>query len=191
MPASSAGPPGATETTSLDRARRPVETRTIVTAGDPRYARSRRCPSRGRARQPAVSIGTAKPMPTLPPPTAAGRITVDPDDPPAASISGPPELPGLIAASVWMTSSILEARDRGLDARCLAETTPVVSVRSRPNGLPIATIGSPTSTSSPTCRASAGEDEALGVDLEHREIGRAVATADLGGRRPCRRRTGR
>ena len=28
--------------------------------------------------------------------------------------------------------------------RCSAETTPVVSVRSRPNGLPIATVGSPT-----------------------------------------------
>ena len=30
--------------------------------------------------------------------------------------------------------------------RCLAETTPVVSVRSSPNGFPIATVGSPTCT---------------------------------------------
>ena len=56
----------------------------------------------------AVSIGTAKPMPTLPllplPPVAICELM--PITRPAASISGPPELPGLIAASVWMTSSI-------------------------------------------------------------------------------------
>ena len=62
---------------------------------------------------------------------------------PAASISGPPELPGLIAASVWITLSI----EKPLGAwiwRCSAETMPVVTVRSSPNGLPIATTGSPT-----------------------------------------------
>ena len=65
---------------------------------------------------------------------------------PAASSSGPPELPGLIAASVWMTLSIAKPLGAWI-WRCSAETTPVVSVRSRPNGLPIAIVGSPTWTS--------------------------------------------
>ena len=52
-----------------------------------------------------MSIGTAKPMPTLPPPPVPVSIwELMPMTRPAASISGPPELPGLIAASVWMTS---------------------------------------------------------------------------------------
>ena len=56
---------------------------------------------------------------------------------PAALNSGPPELPGLIAASVWMTSSIEKPLGEEI-SRCSALTTPVVSVRSRPNGLPMA-----------------------------------------------------
>ena len=62
---------------------------------------------------------------------------------PAASRSGPPELPGLIAASVWMTPSISKPFGAWI-VRFVADTTPVVSVRSRPNGLPIAIVGSPT-----------------------------------------------
>ena len=56
----------------------------------------------------AVSIGTAKPMPTLPllplPPVAICELM--PITLPVASMSGPPELPGLIGASVCSTSSI-------------------------------------------------------------------------------------
>ena len=64
---------------------------------------------------------------------------------PRASSSGPPELPGLSAASVWITFSM--AKPLGaVSRRWSAETTPVVSVRSRPNGLPIAIVGSPTWT---------------------------------------------
>ena len=51
--------------------------------------------------------GTAKPIPTLPlpaPPVAICELT--PTTRPRASSSGPPELPGLIGASVWITSSI-------------------------------------------------------------------------------------
>ena len=94
----------------------------------------------------AVSIGIAKPMPTLPlplPPVSIWELI--PITLPEASISGPPELPGLIAASVWITLEI----EKPLGAwiwRCSAETMPLVTVRSRPNGLPIATTGSPTST---------------------------------------------
>jgi hypothetical protein len=64
---------------------------------------------------------------------------------PEASSSGPPELPGFSAASVWITFSIVNPLG-AVRRRCSAETTPVVSVRSSPNGLPIATVGSPTST---------------------------------------------
>ena len=64
---------------------------------------------------------------------------------PAASSSGPPELPGLIAASVWITWSMEKPLGASM-RRCRADTTPVVRVRSRPKGLPIAIVGSPTCT---------------------------------------------
>ena len=55
----------------------------------------------------AVLTGTAKPMPTFPPPLPPVAICeLIPITRPVASISGPPELPGLIAASVWMTLEI-------------------------------------------------------------------------------------
>jgi len=57
---------------------------------------------------------------------------------PELSSSGPPELPGLIAASVWITPSIRVPASDGI-SRPSALTTPVVSVRSSPNGFPIAT----------------------------------------------------
>jgi len=64
---------------------------------------------------------------------------------PAVSISAPPELPGLIAASVWMKFlegiDALVASERGHDS--------MVTVWPTPKGLPIA------STTSPTARASA------------------------------------
>ena len=56
---------------------------------------------------------------------------------PAESSSGPPELPGLIAASVWIAPRM---RRRVTDSisRSSALTMPRVSVRCRPKGLPIA-----------------------------------------------------
>ena len=56
----------------------------------------------------AVSIGTANPIPIDPPPPAVAIWELIPITLPSASISGPPELPGLIAASVWMTSLIVK-----------------------------------------------------------------------------------
>ena len=56
----------------------------------------------------AVLIGTAKPMPTLPlplPPVAICELI--PMTWPCAFSNGPPELPGLIAASVWITLLIV------------------------------------------------------------------------------------
>ena len=55
-------------------------------------------------------------------------------------MSGPPLLPGLMEASVWMKSSY----GPWPMTRPVALTMPVVTVRSRPNGLPMAITGSPT-----------------------------------------------
>ena len=57
----------------------------------------------------AVLIGTAKPMPTLPSPLPPVSIwELMPITSPAALSSGPPELPGLIGASVCRTLSIVK-----------------------------------------------------------------------------------
>ena len=76
----------------------------------------------------AVSIGTAKPMPTLPPPEPPVSIwELMPITSPAALSSGPPELPGLIGASVCRTLSIENPFGAAI-VRCSADITPVVSV---------------------------------------------------------------
>ena len=49
-------------------------------------------------------IGTAKPMPTLPPVRDRMAVLI-PMSRPSRVTSAPPELPGLIEASVWMKSS--------------------------------------------------------------------------------------
>ena len=57
---------------------------------------------------------------------------------PRMLISGPPELPGLMATSVWMKGR------KSPVSRCLALTMPAVTVFSRPNGEPMAMTHSPT-----------------------------------------------
>ena len=112
-----------------------------------------------------MSIGIAKPMPTLPlplPPVSIWELM--PMTRPAASRSGPPELPGLIAASVWMTPSISKPFGAWI-VRFVADTTPVVSVRSRPKGLPIAIVGSPTCTPRELPSASGSSSLGLAVTL--------------------------
>ena len=92
----------------------------------------------------AVLTGIANPIPTLPwPPSPVAIWELIPITRPAASSSGPPELPGLIGASVWMTLSMLKPLGPWI-WRWSADTIPLVSVRSSPNGLPIASVGSPT-----------------------------------------------
>ncbi len=89
-----------------------------------------------------VLIGIAKPMPTLPP-DSFGICALTPITWPRALSSGPPELPWLMAASVWMTWSIVNPFGASI-VRCTALTIPAVAVRVRLNGLPIATTASPT-----------------------------------------------
>ena len=88
--------------------------------------------------QLAVCAGTANPMPC-----AHGSIAVViPTTAPCASTSGPPELPGFTAASVWTSPSSTSPRAAGR-FRCSAETTPVVTDRSKPSGFPIASTTRP------------------------------------------------
>ncbi len=56
----------------------------------------------------------------------------------AASISGPPEFPWLIAASVWI-APVIENSLGAVIVRFVALTMPAVIVSGRLNGLPIAT----------------------------------------------------
>ena len=70
----------------------------------------------------ALEIGMAKPMPsTVSPPIL---LELMPMTLPLRSTRGPPELPGLMAASVWMKVPEIEER---LISRFNALTTPVVT----------------------------------------------------------------
>ncbi len=88
--------------------------------------------------------GMAKPMPRLlseVPPVSIWALT--PITSPERLSSGPPELPGLMAASVWMAWGMVKAVRVGR-ARPMALMMPRVRVPSSPNGLPIATTVCPT-----------------------------------------------
>src|SRR3989442_294810 len=84
--------------------------------------------------------GMAKPMPE-PPATIAVLMPITS---PCMFTSGPPELPGLIAASVWRKSS----NGPWPIWRALALMIPAVTVACRPNGDPTASTQSPTWTRS-------------------------------------------
>ncbi len=90
----------------------------------------------------AMSTGTANPIPTFPPDSLKIAVFM-PIISPREFNSGPPELPGLIAASVWMTPAICSP-EGDCSGRSSALMMPVVSVWSRPNGLPIASTFCPT-----------------------------------------------
>ena len=93
------------------------------------------------ATQLAVWPGMAKPIPR-----AQGSIAVvTPTTSPRASRSGPPELPGLMDASVCTSPSSMPPSGVGR-FRCRAETTPSVTERSNPRGLPMASTSSPTAS---------------------------------------------
>ena len=84
---------------------------------------------------------------------------------PVESTSAPPELPWLMAASVWMKfSNMLMPRFE----RPSADTIPIVTVWPTSNGLPIA------STMSPTLQrvvvAERDDRQPIGLDLQNREV---------------------
>ena len=116
-------------------------------------------------------------MPTLPP-VLLWICVLIPITRPSASSSGPPELPLLIAASVWIAPSRPKLAGDWI-VRSSALTIPLVTVPARPNGLPIAITGSPTCTS-----IGVGELERLDVDVlarvEHRDVRRRVGADHVG-----------
>ena len=104
------------------------------------------------AMREAVSIGMANPTPMDPdsPPRAPSRVAMallTPITSPSAFRSGPPELPGLIAASVWI-ALMNEVSDcsPAVTGRSRAETIPAVTVPDKPSGEPTAIAVSPTWT---------------------------------------------
>ena len=93
-----------------------------------------------------MSTGTANPTPS-PPPELVLICWLIPITLPSSSTSGPPELPGLIAASVWIAPEIWNAVSPVIE-RSTADTTPTDSDWASENGEPIAATGVPTSTCS-------------------------------------------
>ena len=64
--------------------------------------------------------------------------------------------------------------------RASAETMPMVTVWPTPKGSPIASTRSPTCTASELAKGTTGRFLALGVDLQHREIGARIGQQHLG-----------
>ena len=100
-----------------------------------------------------VLDGIEKPSPIEPESVVAMAVLM-PMSSPSPLTSAPPELPELMAASVWMRPLRVEldwpapppcSPETVMD-RSRAETMPVVTVPSRPSGEPIATAMSPTCT---------------------------------------------
>ena len=95
-------------------------------------------------------LGIEKPIPStlLPLVSDASFIELIPITWPAILISGPPELPELIAASVWITL-VAAAPDLAVMVRFLAEMIPLVTVLaySLPIGDPIANTSCPAAIS--------------------------------------------
>ena len=93
-----------------------------------------------------VLDGTANPTPTLPLELVPDSIwLVMPITWPDAFSSGPPLLPWLMAASVWIALSIGCSLGEVM-VRPRALTMPLVTVLASPKGSPIATTSSPTCT---------------------------------------------
>jgi hypothetical protein len=120
----------------------------------------------------AVLIGMAKPTPLFAREPSVAICALMPITRPWPSSSGPPEFPGLMAASVWITSSIEKPLGDSI-SRPSAETIPVVTEPSSPNGLPSAIVDSPTrrpfespssSGSSPSMSSGSTSSSAMSVD---------------------------
>ncbi len=121
------------------------------------------------------AVGMAKPMPTEPPEREKIAVLM-PTSLPSRSTSAPPELPGLIAASVWMKEREVAA-DRGAGQRRddaaghrLADAERIADRQHEVADLePVAVAD-----------FEHGQHLAMGIDLEHREIGVLVREHDLG-----------
>src|SRR5690606_1321421 len=92
----------------------------------------------------AVSIGTAKPMPMNTRCSVGFMIAVTmPITSPSAVTSGPPEFPGLAAASNWIRLVSSRSPSGERNSRRKPETMPALALGPMPNGNPTATTWSP------------------------------------------------
>ncbi len=121
----------------------------------------------------AVLLATAKLIPCAPAITAVLMPITSPRD----DTNGPPELPGLSAASVWITSSIIRPV-RARSERPSAEMTPAVTVHSKPSGLPMAATSWPRRSRFGIAECSCGQ-VARGVGADEREVGVGVLADEL------------
>ena len=112
--------------------------------------------------------GMANPMPE-PPRTIAVLMPITS---PRMFTSGPPELPGLMAASVCKKSSYGPAPI----CRALALTMPEVTVACSPNGEPTARTQSPTCTSLESPSGRNGNFLPVGLQPQHRQVSLLVET---------------
>ncbi len=99
-------------------------------------------------------IGMLNPTPSLPPPLDAIELLI-PITSPFMLTSGPPELPGLIAASVWRKSWFSTSGSSSM-CRPRALMIPWLTECVKPNGLPSAMTQVPTAASSLLPRRAAG-----------------------------------
>jgi len=88
---------------------------------------------------------------------------------PELSNSGPPELPGLIAASVWIIFSSVSPPSPWI-SRLSELTMPVVSVPSNPNGLPMASTFCPTTRLSELPSGSEGSLRPVSIRISARSL---------------------
>ena len=104
-----------------------------------------------------MSIGIANPTPSAVP-DVLWIWALIPITRPSPSNSGPPELPRLIGASVWIAFATAKPDVSESIDRPVAETTPTEREVCFPNGAPIAATGSPTTTraESPSGTGSSG-----------------------------------
>ena len=150
-----------------------------------------------------VSTGIAKPTPVLLP-LLVKMAVFRPMSWPELSSSGPPLLPGLMAASVWMPP-LIRLPTALCTLRSSPLTTPEVRVWSKPNGLPMASTLWPTrtpellprgtGTSSPAGAAMRSTARSLPLSAPTRSATKAwllpsrpssVTRATLARRRPAR-----
>ncbi len=121
----------------------------------------------------AVAAGMAKQIPW-----AFGMIAVfTPTTREWVSTSGPPELPGFSAASVWMMFS-MSRPSRAWSERRRALTTPVVTVDWKPSGSPMAMTSCPTRSASESPRVTAGNTAALSARITARSVLGSEPTTD-------------
>jgi hypothetical protein len=118
---------------------------------------------------------------------AAPRVAMAelmPTTSPRALTRAPPELPGLIAASVWMAlkSGLRAPPSPGTSTvRFRALTMPVVTVPDRPSGEPIAMTEVADDERPRLAEGGAGQLTAADLHLQDGEVGDRVAADDLGG----------